>query len=217
MMFPKFLSFSILALAATALPSRSTPDLSLADVVAAFKQAGVVPDVLHEFNPVAFLYETFTRPDGSFVTVTPGTVLVQNDTHTIPEFSVAFEDKCPWDSSQRFVLTLVDPDAPSAAAPTKAQIRHLLATDLYLDGESTHVPGARVLVSSVPPVSPYVVPNPGAGSGNHRYTAVLYAQPPDLNISFLNVTNITNFNIEEFAERANLCMPLAGDFFIIKT
>jgi hypothetical protein len=42
------------------------------------------------------------------------------------------------------------------------------------------------------------------GSGGHRYIFFLYRQPKELDISFLDLNNRTNFNLAEFAEKTGL-------------
>lgn len=49
-----------------------------------------------------------------------------------------------------------------------------------------------------------------AGSGGHRYIFFLYKQPKNLDISFLDLNNRTNFNLAEFAEKTGLGGEHAG-------
>ncbi|KDQ20885.1 hypothetical protein BOTBODRAFT_183595 [Botryobasidium botryosum FD-172 SS1] len=213
MHFSKILPLSLFALAAAASPQARSPGLD--EVAAVFKKEGVVPNVLSSFKPVAYLYETYKLANGTYKTVLPNTPLAREDTQAIPEFSVKVDATAtPWATTKKFVLAIVDPDAPSRETPTRGQIRHLLATDVLAGSASTRVEGARTLSFPVSPVSPYRGPSPPAGSGYHRYISLLYAQPPKLDISFLDVANVSNWNVEDFAKKAGLGEPLAGTFFI---
>jgi hypothetical protein len=59
-----------------------------------------------------------------------------------------------------FVISTVDPDAPTPQAPTSAQFRHFLAGNFFNEGGR--------LVNSTPAVSEFLQPTPPAGSDAHR-------------------------------------------------
>ncbi|KAG8743881.1 hypothetical protein FRC10_011171 [Ceratobasidium sp. 414] len=88
--------------------------------------------------------------------------------------------------------------------------------NLTLGGFSKHVPNSVVLTNGTAAVDDYMPPAPPAGSGSHRYVALLYAQPADFDYLFLNTSNRQHFNITEFSERSGLGTPLAGTFMTVK-
>ncbi|QRV77908.1 phosphatidylethanolamine-binding protein (PEBP) family [Ceratobasidium sp. AG-Ba] len=214
------MKFSILAvlsvgsIASTLALSKACPYPSLSEVRRKFYEAGIVPDVLPTFDPKAFLYLTYTGnlSDGSTSkTVLPGISVARNDTLHSPELSVTGLKSGP------YVVALIDPDAPSRAKPTFGQVRHLLAANLTVAGtRSKYVHNSFLLNNSTPAVNDYLTPTPPAGSGPHRYVALLYTQPRHFDISFLNVSDILNFNISSFAHRARLGEPLAGTFMTVE-
>ncbi|KAG8694884.1 hypothetical protein FRC08_008203 [Ceratobasidium sp. 394] len=188
--------------------------LTLEQVKQKFCSEGIVPDVLPSFNPKSFLYLTYTGnlSDGSSAKVVlPGTSFARNDTLIPPELSATGLKSGP------YVIAIVDPDAPSRANPTSAQIRHMLAANLTVSSaRSKYISDSFLLKNSTAAVNDYRPPTPPAGSGPHRYVALLYAQPPVFDISFLNLSDIRLFNISSFAARTGLGQPLAGTFLTVE-
>ncbi|KAG9078231.1 hypothetical protein FS749_009797 [Ceratobasidium sp. UAMH 11750] len=88
--------------------------------------------------------------------------------------------------------------------------------NLTLGGFSKHVSNSVVLTNETAAVNDYMPPAPPVGSGPHRYVALLYAQPPDFDYSFLDVSDRRHFNVTEFSERSGLGTPLAGTFMTVK-
>jgi phosphatidylethanolamine-binding protein (PEBP) family uncharacterized protein len=72
------------------------------------------------------------------------------------------------DDGKGYVLMMIDPDAPSHAAPTYSPIRHWLVVN---------IPGAALkagtAVSKGETLSKYHAPGPPAGTGYHRYVYVV--------------------------------------------
>jgi phosphatidylethanolamine-binding protein (PEBP) family uncharacterized protein len=62
-----------------------------------------------------------------------------------------------------FVISVVDPDAPTPQMPTAAQIRHFLGGDFHLDEKMGK------LTNSTSAISEYLQPTPPAGSDPHRF------------------------------------------------
>ncbi|CAE6403702.1 hypothetical protein ACGC1H_005356 [Rhizoctonia solani] len=186
---------------------------TLVEVKEKFYSEGVVPDVLPSFNPTSFIYLTYTGnlSDGSrSKVVLPGTSFVRNDTLVPPEISVQGVKGGP------YVVAIVDPDAPSRASPTLAQIRHLLAANFTVSSPSKYVRQSYVLKNSTAAFSEYRAPTPPVGSGPHRYVALLYSQPKNFDVSSLNASDIRLFNISAFAAHAGLGEPLAGTFLTVE-
>ncbi|KAG9079959.1 hypothetical protein FRC06_007252 [Ceratobasidium sp. 370] len=213
----KFSALSLVSLG-TVVSTLASPSYSqyptLDEVKQKFYSEGIVPDVLSSFDPKSLLYLTYTGnlSDGSSAKVVlPGTSLARNDTLITPELSAKGLKSGP------YVIAIVDPDAPSRANPTSAQIRHMLAANLTVSSaRSKHVPDSFLLKNSTAAVNDYRPPTPPAGSGPHRYVALLYAQPPAFDISSLNVSDIRLFNVSSFAAQTGLGRPLAGTFLTVE-
>ncbi|KAG9120769.1 hypothetical protein FRC07_003611 [Ceratobasidium sp. 392] len=198
--------------------TREKPTLS--EVKHAFKEAKIVPDLLPEFKPSSLLYLTYPKSsvkhkskkksDKSKI-VLPGRRFAKDTTETPPEISL---EGPGWPGA--YTLFLLDPDAPSRENPKWSQVRHWFIGNLTLGGFSKHVPNSVVLTNETAAVNDYKPPAPPAGTGAHRYVALLYAQPLDFDYSFLDTSDRQHFNITEFAKRSGLGTPLAGTFLTVK-
>ncbi|CCO27670.1 OV-16 antigen [Rhizoctonia solani AG-1 IB] len=187
---------------------------SLSQVKESFHEAHIVPDLLPEFEPSSLLYltyksESFKRKHSGIVL--PGKKFAKDATSSPPEIS--FEGP-GWPGP--YVFFLLDPDAPTHSNPKWSQVRHMFAGNLTIDGDSERVPGSVLLGNSTEPVNDYMPPSPPPGSGFHRYVALLYAQPPDFDYSFLNTSDRFGFNITRFSKESGLGTPLAGTFLTVK-
>ncbi|QRW14451.1 phosphatidylethanolamine-binding protein (PEBP) family [Ceratobasidium sp. AG-Ba] len=192
---------------------------TLAEVKHSFKEAKIVPDLLPIFKPSSLLYLSYPKPSAKHKskkskkskTVLPGKKFAKDVTEAAPEISI----KGPgWPGA--YVFFLLDPDAPSNQDPKWAQVRHMFMGNLTLGGFSKHVTNAVVLTNQTVAVNDYMPPAPPAGTGPHRYVALLYAQPPDFNYSFLDTSERKHFNITKFSKKSGLGTPLAGTFMTVK-
>jgi phosphatidylethanolamine-binding protein len=120
--------------------------------------------------------------------------------------------------NDRFVIALVDPDAPTPEDPTVAQVRHFVGGDFIIS--SVQSSGTARLTNLSAALAEYVSPGPPDGSAPHRYTVLLYKQPlnfpqtaPSLINSSTTVEAIINFNLSNFVEVTGLGEPIAGSFF----
>ncbi|CAE6439407.1 unnamed protein product [Rhizoctonia solani] len=210
----QFLAVLFLGGVASVLASPYTKYPTLDEVKKEFYSEGIVPDVLPSFNPTSFIYLTYTGnlSDGTHSKVVlPGTNFVRNDTLFFPEISVQGVKGGP------YVVAMVDPDVPSRAKPTISQVRHFLAANFTVSNtRSKYVHQSYVLKNTTVAVSDYVTPTPGAGTGLHRYVVLLYAQPKNFDVSFMNTSDILHFNISSFAARTGLGEPLAGTFLTVE-
>ncbi|XP_029459636.1 phosphatidylethanolamine-binding protein 4 [Rhinatrema bivittatum] len=120
-------------------------------------------------------------------------------------FSQAKKDK-------KYVLVMVDPDAPNRADPKYRSWRHWLVTDINGNDLLTGELKGNVL-------SEYRRPTPPKMSGFHRYQFILYGQPANQGISLSTQERTTygSWDMEEFAERFELTSPVAATQFLTKS
>jgi len=128
-------------------------------------------------------------------------------------------------SNVSWVITIVDPDAPTPQNPNNSQFLHFIGQDFKVDTASrvalTNVTGltnhSQALVEFFPP-------SPPAGSDPHRYVVLVYVQPDNFNTTALAFFNGTigpqasfrnKFNITNFATNTSLGNPIAGNFFLV--
>ncbi|KAF9522743.1 PEBP-like protein [Crepidotus variabilis] len=192
-------------------------DSSLRTVKQAFKNAKLPHTLGIEFKPkalldVVFLADTSKPP----IDVIAGMAVLKNDTSTQPSFSVTFPGKRvipPEYGSGPFVVTVLDPDAPSPQNTSWAQVRHFLAGNFYFEFGAS----GPQLVNKTPAVSDWKAPSPPEGSDAHKYAFLLYKQSPEFNDQTLvnSSTPIKNFNISQFAVATGLGQPIAGTFILV--
>uniref|UniRef100_A0A8V0ZBY1 Phosphatidylethanolamine binding protein 4 n=2 Tax=Gallus gallus TaxID=9031 RepID=A0A8V0ZBY1_CHICK len=113
--------------------------------------------------------------------------------------------------SKKYVLMLVDPDAPSRANPRSRFWRHWLLTD---------VPGAELRMGELRGrvLTEYARPTPPPRSGYHRYQLRLYEQPEGGRIRLGPEERISagSWSLESFVERFQLGSPVASTQFLTK-
>ncbi|KAF5358966.1 hypothetical protein D9758_004785 [Tetrapyrgos nigripes] len=179
----------------------------LNNVTQAVNQAKVVPDVLSSFNPRALLNVTFNATQA--VNVTPGILLTMEQTAQEPQFFFLANQTIP--AGIQYVLSIVDPDAPTPQNTSISQFRHMLGGGFVIDNAT------GMLTNNTPALSDFVPPTPPQGSDPHRYVMLAYLQPPNFDgmaSQFVNAsTDRQNFNITAFAMQTNLSEPLAANFF----
>nr|XP_060643000.1 phosphatidylethanolamine-binding protein 4 isoform X1 [Anolis sagrei ordinatus] len=115
------------------------------------------------------------------------------------------------DASKRYILIMVDPDAPSRADPKFRFWRHWTVVDIRgADLKNGKLKG-RVL-------SDYRRPTPPYQSGFHRYQFLLYEQPSFEAISLSPEENQStgSWKMENFLNRFQLGMPVASTQFLTK-
>ncbi|XP_068518207.1 phosphatidylethanolamine-binding protein 4 isoform X1 [Anas acuta] len=115
------------------------------------------------------------------------------------------------DKSKKYVLVLVDPDAPSRANPKNRFWRHWLLADIRGTDLRTGDLKGRVLTD-------YVRPTPPPRSGYHRYQLRLYEQPDGQHITLSpeELLSLGAWAMESFVERFHLGSPVASTQFLTK-
>mmetsp|Transcript_7808 Transcript_7808/g.14196 ORF Transcript_7808/g.14196 Transcript_7808/m.14196 type:complete len:189 (-) Transcript_7808:197-763(-) len=109
-----------------------------------------------------------------------------------------------------YVVAMVDPDAPSAAEPSSAEVRHYLVGNV----NSTLMTEGRFDANLVDEITPFKNPSPPEDSGYHRYTQLVYKQPAGA-IQFEPLDNsvIIGWNVTAFAEQYGLGDPVGSQYF----
>ncbi|KAE9402302.1 PEBP-like protein [Gymnopus androsaceus JB14] len=182
-------------------------DTSLAAVKAAFDAADLPEDIFFTFDPSVLLEVTFPEASGKDIVLHAGIHVPRNDTAGPPTFAVIGPaGKGP------FVVATIDPDAPTPQDPTSAEIRHFLGGNFFASGEPV-----QHLTNVTPAISEFRQPTPPAGSDAHRYTFLLFNQPPGFNGQNLvnSTTSVSNFNLSSFALATGLGQPIGGTFMLV--
>ncbi|RYP32295.1 hypothetical protein DL767_005270 [Monosporascus sp. MG133] len=189
---------------------------------AAFEEAGIVPEVIATLNPVVSFYATYTNQDGVDKLLTPGVTLIPSEAAFPKEFSVENVRYVPnITADSRFLIYILDADAPDRNYPTARNLRHYLGGNYTLTGEPSILASAPTLVTDTDPFTPFIQPAPSSGTGTHRYIMALYAQPERFdNAGFesagMNETR-ENWNLTAWRTQLGLGPALGATFFQINT
>jgi len=201
--------FASLFALSTTLGAVFAQDTNVDTVLTSLRNNRVIPDVLADFTPAAPLDVTFGK-----INVTAGQNLTIQDTANEPTFSFLSTDtNVP---SDKFLIAMVDPDAPTPQNPTSGQILHLLSdgfTSTTLTNGTSYV-----LSTQTTPTAAYMGPKPPNGSTAHRYVIAAYLQFPNFTIpAGFNAANRSNFKLSQFVD--NNGQPtlrlLAATFFYV--
>ncbi|KAI8337682.1 phosphatidylethanolamine-binding protein [Chlamydoabsidia padenii] len=169
----------------------------------AFKEAGLVPDVIHEgFHPETILMVKYGDQD-----VEMGNHLTTTQTSEAPQVQFF-----PGDEDAEYTLFLVDPDAPSRSDPKNGPWRHWVVTNIP-GGQQAQVNASSTQLTN------YMGPAPPPGSGDHRYIFLLYKQA-NKNNSFealaQGVQDRRTFDFKQYAATNQLEL-VAANFFYCKS
>ncbi|XP_063167181.1 phosphatidylethanolamine-binding protein 4 [Candoia aspera] len=115
------------------------------------------------------------------------------------------------DVNKRYVLIMVDPDAPSRSNPKYHFWRHWAVTGIR--GADLKTGNLKGYV-----LSDYRRPTPPSESGYHRYQFFLYEQPVHevLSLNSEETASFGSWNINNFVDRFQLGTPVASTQFITK-
>ncbi|KAF5300296.1 hypothetical protein FQA39_LY11153 [Lamprigera yunnana] len=156
----------------------------------------VVPDVIDKVPPAVL--------NASYA----GGVKVDDGSELTPT-QVKDAPKVEWtaDSNDFYTLVMVDPDAPSKKDPKSREWLHWLVVN---------IPGCKLSKGEV--ITEYVGAAPPEKTGLHRYVLLLYKQLCQTEFFEKKITNKSaegreKFCSRKFAEKYNLCEPVAGNFF----
>ncbi|CAM0138393.1 hypothetical protein VKS41_002943 [Umbelopsis sp. WA50703] len=173
------------------------------NISSAFKESGLVPDVLSEAPSDTLLGINY--PGGQDVAL--GNKLTPEQASQAPEITFVSDDPEAY-----YTLIMTDPDAPSRADPKFGQWRHWVVTNISGSQFS-------VSASSVNNHTPYIGPGPPEGSGFHRYCFLLFKQKSkDQAIQQLSSEKREDrryFKAEQFGKDNDLKL-VAANFFLCK-
>lgn len=190
--------------------------LGIAETEARFKDAGLVPDLLPSLNSSALMTVTFPGVGR----ISPGQNLSMQQTAKAPEVTII-----PANSSVpttgNFTLMMVDAFA-AGTNESNGQILHWLTNFATLQNDSSPsgCPSLNVSSDGALVVTNYISPQPPVGTGLHRYTILLFPQPPSFsppaNLSSPNVGIDLYFHLTDYISSSNLGQPIAGMFFEVE-
>ncbi|KAL2037679.1 hypothetical protein N7G274_009624 [Stereocaulon virgatum] len=152
----------------------------------ALKEAGVIPDVLDDFDPSVSITLAYPNKHKS---VNLGNRLKPKAVKSQPVFTIHVSGIAPTRTTKdnaAYVLVLTDPDATSRTEPVKAQMCHWIATNITAEniskdslGALTSLPSFEIKIGSggsgIQELMPYFPPAPPPKTGYHRYVFVLLA------------------------------------------
>ncbi|KAM4616720.1 phosphatidylethanolamine-binding protein 4 [Polymixia lowei] len=116
---------------------------------------------------------------------------------------------CGADKRKKYLLMMVDPDAPSRTSPTRAHWRHWLVADIKGSGLRRREFKGTAL-------SEYIRPTPPQKSGFHRYQFMLFEQPAAKTVSLTEEEKSSpgNWDPQAFIKRFDLGEPVASVQFL---
>jgi len=196
------------------LPSGLAQDTSLVAVKQAFDKADIPSRATIAFDPDTLFEVAFTQPSGPPVKVKAGIQLQRPQVAIPPSFGIPAAFPAAR-SGGKFVVAMVDLDAPTPQQPNVSQIRHFLGGDFT--PLRPNAAGVALLSNSSPALSEFQQPTPPAGSDPHRYVFFLFEQSRAFATQKLinTTTPITSFNISQFALEVGLGQPLGGTFMLV--
>lgn len=163
------------------------------------KTHGVVPEIIPRMPMGAISVE---YPSSSQVVKMGNTISVDAAKE---KPTVEFEEK----PGNKYVLMMIDPDAPSRRNPTRRNVLHWLVVN---------APGPTQMSGSDNfPTFSYKGPGPPQKSGPHRYIFLAFCQHNntiDETAEQQAIKDRPNFSLSEFRMRNSLHLPFAANFFL---
>ncbi|KAG8801326.1 hypothetical protein FRC16_000753 [Serendipita sp. 398] len=199
----------------------------------ALREKEIIPTVIPEdFAPSIHLDVAFNGKS-----ISSGDILTKEETKNEPQVAFIDTDSLGADGPSSFTIVMADPDAPSRADPKYGQWRHWVQPGLkpadiigaladatrteqsveVQTSEETSIPFATKELDAA---TPYLGPGPPEGSGEHRYTLLLFREPKDnftLTASEMGTNEFTqrrNWNVMDFATKKGLTL-VGATFFIV--
>ncbi|KEZ46822.1 hypothetical protein SAPIO_CDS0131 [Scedosporium apiospermum] len=200
--------------------------VSTADFKSRFEQSGIVPEVIAALDPAVSFYASYKTSTGQDALLVPGSTLTVAEAAFPFEFSVEnLGNATNITTSTRYLIYLLDADAPSRNDPSARNLRHYLAGNYTLSNTPSSVlPTAqRLFLPSAAsfPFTPYQPPQPAANTGVHRFIYALYTQPPQFNLANFDSVGMSpetsNWSLPEWRMQLGLGPAIGATFFTIDT
>lgn len=165
--------------------------------------AKIIPDVIYTVNPQCGLTVETTIGGLPF---SNGQLLTETQVADAPTLAIKGAKFL-----ERFVLFVVDPDAPDPADPVDRSFLHGLWWNIPFNGNLT--------AASAGITTGWVSPQPPIGT--HRYVAVLYRQPKWPKVEFVpkdpsDPTKLAKYNVTLVAKFKKLGEPIYATWFTVE-
>jgi len=191
-----------LFLSANAQLSENNTALQLQAIQAHFKQGGLTPTLLPKFNPIFRVFASFD------IGVLPGQLLNKSLVQVEPRL----DELNPNSTSLPTTFTVAMVDFGAVGSDQSAgQTRHWLVNGVTLDNGTFKTDNATVITK-------YAGPAPPAGSGPHRYTILVYVQPPSFTAppELSSLQPVGKFDINNYASSSKLGDIAGGTYFNVE-
>ncbi|KAK0525948.1 hypothetical protein OC834_002556 [Tilletia horrida] len=206
---------SLLTLAASSRAAFDAPvdatAQAVADAVVSFQAQNLVPNPIpaDELQPLAAL--TVSYPQAGVVGV--GQRVPQAQVQSQPTWTLnVTAGQAASFKGKLFTLIVADPGAPSNNY-NGLVVRHCLGNNFTVSDQGE-------LKNTSALVTRYFGPAPPAGSGPHRYMHLVLAQPADFrppaDLSQPNTPLVTDWNLTQYFEQANLGPIVAASFMVVQ-
>ncbi|KAK3905395.1 phosphatidylethanolamine-binding protein 4 [Staphylotrichum tortipilum] len=192
-----------------------------------FVASGIVPEVIAALDPSVSFYAGYKAgADRHDELLTPGSSLSVSEATMPFEFSVENLNNATNITAQtRFLIYLLDADAPSRSTPTARNLRHYLAGNYTRAGtNSTILPTAQRLSiqsAQLRPFTQFTNPSPEPDTGVHRFIYALYVQPARFNNAGFESVGMEaeprNWNLSRWRTQLGLGPAIGATFFTIDT
>ncbi|KAK3323874.1 phosphatidylethanolamine-binding protein [Cercophora scortea] len=216
-----------LALPPLALASDNATSLPTLTFKNAFISSGIVPEVIAALDPSVSFYATYSTSTGHEELLLPGTSLTTSEASSPLDFLVeGLTNATNITASTRYLIYLLDADAPARDNPSARNLRHYLAGNYtVMPGVNSSVlPSAQRLVvqtGSFAPFTPFTAPNPAPSSGVHRFIYALYKQPANFSAAGFETAGMEpetgNWNLSRWRGQLGLGPAIGATFFTIDT
>ncbi|CAO1625893.1 unnamed protein product [Sympodiomycopsis kandeliae] len=208
-----FKTASVVALAATAALAQSEITQEIAQAITQFEAQGITPTVLEkdDFNLTSALVLSFNGQNatiGQAYTLPADTEKLANAPTYQLDVPAMYSAQY---QSEEFTAMLVDPGAAGQILGESKVTRHYLANGLKLSEGK--------LMNSTPAITSYNAPGPAAGSGVHRYLALVFAQGSDFKApSDLSNpgTPLANMTLSDYIDQSDIGKIVAASYIAVE-
>ncbi|KAK0614738.1 phosphatidylethanolamine-binding protein [Immersiella caudata] len=221
-----------LALAAVASADDNARSVGTLEFKNLFVESGIVPNVIAALDPSVSFYAGYrSAADGHSELLVPGASLTVSEASLPIEFSVENLGNATGVTQQtRYLIYLLDTDAPSRDNPTSRNLRHYLAGNYTLATNSSGIVASDILPTASRltvaanrffPFTQFTPPNPQPNTGVHRFIYALYTQPSRFDtVGFESVgmdRATQNWNLSQWRTQLGLGPAIGATFFTIDT